>query len=286
MSDDSTKNPTVSESELQDVSRPRNWRQRYCGPEGTYVFRASMSIRTPGGQSRRVERGEVVDAAAMGITPRRLKALWYSNNIELADPGAPRAGGRKLKKTVVDNEALRREEAELEAATLKAAREENELRKQVRAQLREEEKLRKLAEKAVKVAEERELAEMRELGLEDDREAFEALVKERLEDVKVKAEEKAKLDAELAKERAELDEIRSLEAEDQAQKDAEERAHAEAEREGESLKRAAAREAKRAERLEFNEPASEDGPPINPKTESMSADEAAELATKLNRSTK
>lgn len=281
VSDDSTVEVEVA-AELQDVSRPRPWRQRYDGPEGQYVYRTAMVIKGPGGTSRRVERGEPVDTT--DIAPRRLKALWYSNNIELADPSAPRAGGRKLKKTLVDNVELQRQEEERVAAALNAAREENELRKRARAQAREEQRQRELAEEAVKAAEAREAQEMRELGLAEDRAAFEALVKQRAEEAAAKAEEDAQLEKELAAERAELEKIRAEAKAEEDAKAAALKAEQDAERRAKKEERAQARLAIRNGTRRFNEPKEDDGVPRNEDTRVLSGPEAkAEAANATGR---
>lgn len=277
---DSTESVVLPESDLQDTTRPRHWRQRYAGPEGSYVFRSRMTLRGPAGDSRRVERGEPVRNE--GFSPRRLKALWYSNNIELADPSAPRAGSRKLKKVVVDNEAIRRQDEARQTAALNAARAENELRKKLRAQAREEARQRELAELAVKIAEEKELQEMRELGLEDDREAFEALVQERLEQAKAKAEEDAELEKQLAEERAELDKLR---AEEKAAADArlaQEKAAADAERRAKKEARAQARTAGLMRTRQSNSGQPATGFERNPNTETTSALEAKKRARRAD----
>lgn len=197
MSDES-----VPEKKIQYVLHPRSWRQRYAGPDGEYVYRRMISVRGPNGKLRRVVGGERVDCEADGITPRRLKALWFAKHIELADAAA--LVPRTLKKNIVDNRAIRLEEERLreeEDAKLAAVRDK---RRELNALRREADEQRRLAERAVRAAEDRERREIDDMILAEEAAEREVKIQEILEQRAIAAAEEATLEEELASEQAQL----------------------------------------------------------------------------------
>ena len=215
--------PTVGPGELQHVPKIRDWRQRYAGPDGEYVYRRMINVGPKGSKVRRVKGGERVDAERDGITPRRMKALWYSEMIELANPLA--VLGPKLVKGIIDNRAIRLEAERVRKEADKWREEIREGRRELNALRREEAKQRKLAERAVKTAEDRERKELDEMILEEERaqraELIEKLMAQRREDeseeaakAKNTSEEKAQLEIEklgIARDRLEVAEAKEAE---------------------------------------------------------------------------
>jgi len=235
------------ESKLQHIRSNRNWRQRYAGPDGDYVYRKNISVRgVDGARTRRVRAGESVDCEQDGISPRRLKALWFSETIELADEAAlvPRA----LKKTIIDNRAIRLEEERVrkeEDAKLEATRVQ---RRKLNALRIEENAQRTLAERAVRAAEDQERREIEDLIREEERAAREVKIEEILDARTTLEAEEAELTNELASEQAQIEADRAEAA--RAAQVAVDAALAEeqARLEGETLERIAQREAEQAAR--------------------------------------
>lgn len=281
MSDESneqTPNDEVSAPSTRQRIRPvRHWRQRYAGPDADYVFRKAIIVHGRDGK-RRVEQGEPVDCDRDGISARRLKALWYSQSIELRDDGCPEKVPGK--KRIVDNAAIRREEARLQADEDRKLREKRELRRELNARRREEEQQRELAERAVRAAEESERREIEAMIREEEAQARQAKVEELLAKRAAKAAEEAEKARDEAAEEAQLQAERAALAKEREAQAAEEAAAERAQREEESRQREEARQAE----LDKNRITREGGipePPAvpeNPNNRAISADEAkAEL---------
>lgn len=240
MSDDSSNDSQGKR--LQRVSTTRHWRQRYVGLDGDYIYRKAMNIRGPDGKLRRVGRGEPVDIENDGLVARRLKALWYAEAIELADPTQQY---RPRKVTVRDNLATRREEEALQAAEDRQLKEARRLRRELNAKNREEAHQRASAEKAVRAAEEAErLAELdhaREAQRAKDAETAQALLAKRTE----QAAEEAELEREIAAEQAQLETERAEIAAERAEQAEREAGEERAKRDQESARRAEEREQER-----------------------------------------
>ena len=185
----------------QRVSSTRHWRQRYAGLDGEYVYRKAMNIRGADGMMKRVGRGEPVDIENDSLVARRLKALWYAEAIELADP-TQQYLPRKV--TTRDNLAIRQEEAKVQAAEDAKLAEKRSKRKELNALQREEQEQRRLADQAVRSAEERERRAIEEVLADEARAARDAEVQKRLAKLAKSEAEEAEFERELAKERADV----------------------------------------------------------------------------------
>jgi hypothetical protein len=270
-SNEQNSDPTEEVREArQRIRSVRHWRQRYAGPEGDYVFRKQIIVHGRDGK-RRVELGEPVDIQRDGITPRRLKALWYSEAIELKSDSAPEKVPGK--KTFVDNIAIALKEQELQAEEDRKLEEKRRLRRELNAQRREEEAQRRAAEKAVLAAEERERREMEELIAEEEVAKLKAKIDERLAACAKAQAEEAKREQERAEEEAQLQLEKAALAREREAQAKEEADAARAVRERESLERAMEREAKLDENRVHRD-APDPKPEEKSTTVTMSADEA------------
>ena len=155
---------------LQPIGAFRRGRQRYAGPDGDYVYRRRTQVIGADGSRREVQRGERVDRGADGITPRRIKALWFSERIELADSSATR---RSAPSIVTDNRAIRLEAERVQKEADDLVRAERLARYELSELRRSEEQQRKLAEAAVATAEARERDAAKKALDEKDRVALE-----------------------------------------------------------------------------------------------------------------
>ena len=274
MSDENTPDETadsvVGPGELQRVAKIRDWRQRYAGPDGEYVYRRMIKVRGPRGVLRRVQGGERVDCEADGITPRRLKALWYSSMIELADKTAILRA--PMRKGITNNRALREDEAKKQAQEEQAVKDRRKLRHDLNEQLREETRQRRLAERAVRAAEDAELREIEDIIKNDDLAAHNARVQEMLDNRTKVAAEEAALDKELADEQAQIQRDRLDDARERAAEASEKAAGERAAREAATMERIQARAA--TEALKHGPPREESTQAPNPDNQSVSAEEA------------
>lgn len=221
MSDEEQNSDSTAEapSGFQRVSVARHWRQRFQGLEGDYIYRKPLNIRGTDGKMRRVRPGEPVDIENDGLVVRRLKALWYAEAIELADP-TQQYKPRKV--TIRDNRAIRLAEA-AEVAQDKAERENYRNRRNKQRALEKAERAeREAAETAVLIAEKREADEYAKLEEEERKRVWsEALQiqldledEARVEEEEREAERKAAADEEKARldeERAQLQVVRDEE---------------------------------------------------------------------------
>ncbi len=196
--------------QFQRVSVTRHWRQRFIGSDGSYIYRKPLNIRGTDGKMRRVRPGEPVDVDADGLVARRLKALWYAEAIELADPTQQ---NRRRKVTVQNNRAIREKAA---AEELRDKTDQETYRRQRRRQRereREEEQQRQLADRAVFAAEERERAAMIDAEREEQRAQAAAAIQEELEEQQlleeIEREELAEKQAQEAEEKAALEKERA-----------------------------------------------------------------------------
>lgn len=213
--------PTAGSGELQHVATIRDWRQRYAGPDGEYVYRRMINVGPKGSKVRRVKGGERVNAERDGITPRRLKALWFSGMIELANSAA--APRLPLKKNIIDNRAIRLEEERVAKAVVDKAEAERLARRELNALRIEEEKQRELALSAIASAEARERQELEDMIAAEERAARDATIDKMMADrrkdqseeaakAKNASEEKAQLEVEkanVARERREAAEAKA-----------------------------------------------------------------------------
>jgi len=245
VSDDSNDSP-----KFQRVSVARHWRQRYAGLDGDYIYRKAMNVRGVDGKLRRVGRGEPVDVEGDGLVARRLKALWYAEAIELADPSQQY---KRRKAKTRDNLKLRLEEENLQAEEDRKLKEKRHLRRDLNARNREEARQRALAEQAVRAAEQAErLAEID--ALQEAHQAKQAAkAQEMLAKRAEQAAEEAELERELAAEQAQLETERAEIAAERAEQAEQEAGEEQAKRAQESAQRADEREQERMKSVRSDE---------------------------------
>ena len=293
MSDESTKDsnqtvepgpadqPVVGPGELQHIRTVRHWRQKYLGPEADYVYRKSITVHCKKNTTRRVQGGERVDCERDGITARRLKAMWYAQVIELADPTAVIKA--RPKKNIVDNAAARREEARLRAEEERKLAEKRELRRAFNAKIQEEAEQRRLAEIAVRAAEDAERQEIEDLIQEEERAKLQAKVDKQLAKRTKKRAEEALKEAAEAEEQAEFQKEQAAVAQEREAQAKQEAAEELAKRELESRERAEAREAELNKHRIIRDGSQNDPKPLtNPDNKKLSAEEAKAAVKDFN----
>lgn len=270
MSDDST--PEENEAPgLQRVSAVRSWRQRYDGPDGDYIYRRAIRVRGTDGKLRRVQGGERVNREADGLSPRRMKALWYSESIELANAGD--VGKRPGKKVITDNRAIRLEEERVRKAEDAKLEKQRLLRRELNLRQREEAAQRRLAEQAVQAAEDSERRGIEEQLAAEQRAKQAAKVDEILAERAAEAAEEAAIEKELAEEEAKLQAERAGIARERQEQAEREAGEARAIKQRESDERIAQRQAEHDEKVTDNSTI-DPSPPVNPNNQTISNAEA------------
>lgn len=264
-----------SDSQPKRLSVARNYRQRFQGAAGEYIYRKTMRVLGADGQNRRVLRGDPVDIEGDNISPRRLKALWYAEAIELANFDVMKERA-KLPKTMTDNAAVRREDADRRAkedAQIAAKRDE---RRKINALRREAEEQRRLAAKAIEAAEAQERREIEQMIAEEERAKLEAEIERRLASMAEKQAEQAEKEREQAEEAARVAQEREQLARERQAQAAADAAEERELRDLETDEREAARVAAREQHLVHNdqrEPAERER---NPNTVQVDAGEQRE----------
>jgi chromosome segregation ATPase len=183
------------------VASTRHWRQRFVGLDGDYIYRKAMNIRGADGKMKRVGRGEPVDVENDVNVARRLKALWYAEAIELADP-TQQYLPRKV--TTRDNLAARQEEVRIQAREDEQLKAKRNKRRELNALQREAQEQRRLAEQAVRSAEDRERREIEDMIADEERAARDAEVQRRLAAQAESEAKEAESERELAQERVKV----------------------------------------------------------------------------------